>query len=138
MLLLQFFQFLAEIAADFSGVGSQVVFFDDIDDGLRGSAGDRIASEGRNRQPLKRIGDLWLRNGQPNGHAISHAFGGSNHVRFHFPVLDSEPFVPGAPPAGLYFIGDEVAAILLHDTESHLEIFFRWRDEAGDALDGLR
>ena len=52
-------------------------------------------------------------------------------------MLDAEPFVPSAPPGGLNFVGDEIAAILLHDAESYLEIFFWWRDKAAHALNRL-
>src|SRR5258708_14071365 len=52
-------------------------------------------------------------------------------------MLDAKPFLPGASPCSLHFIGDKVASILLYDAERHLEILFGRSDKAADALDGL-
>src|SRR4051812_4056683 len=52
-------------------------------------------------------------------------------------MLDAEPLVAGATPCRLDFVGNKVAAILLHDVERHLEIFLGRGHETGDALDGL-
>ena len=52
-------------------------------------------------------------------------------------MLDAEPAFPGAAPAGLNLVGDEVAAVLLDDGEGYLEVLFGRHDEAADSLDGL-
>src|SRR5205823_2796156 len=58
-------------------------------------------------------------------------------VWLDLPVLDAEPLLPGAPPARLHFIGDEISAVLLHDVECDLEIFLWRRNKASNALDRL-
>ena len=71
---------------------------------------------------------------KPTGHAVGHAFRAGDHVRNDFPILDAEPFLSGAAPAGLHFVGDEERAVFLHDFEHNLEVFLRRSDEAADAL----
>ena len=52
-------------------------------------------------------------------------------------MLDAEPFLAGAAPAGLHFVGDEEAAVFFYDVENDFEIFLGRGDEAADALDRL-
>src|SRR6476661_1231572 len=88
-------------------------------------------------QALEAGGNLRTRRCQSHWHAVRQALGGSNNVRRNFPLLNSEPAFAGASPAGLHFVGDKQPAIVLHDLEDDLEIFFRRRNEAANALDWL-
>src|SRR5262249_20194410 len=67
--------------------------------------------------------------------SVGHALGGGDDVRRDFPLLDAEPFLAGASPAGLDFVSDEQSAVILHDLENDLEVFLRRSDEAAESLD---
>ena len=86
---------------------------------------------------LKLVGQLGGGDRRADGNAVAHALRAGDHVRRDFPVLDAEPFLAGAAEAGLHFVGNEKAAVILHDVEDDLEIFRRRSDESADALNRL-
>ena len=59
------------------------------------------------------VRDFGRGNRHADGNAVAHAFRRSDDVRLDVPVLDAEPFVAGATPAGLNFVGDEESAVLV-------------------------
>ena len=110
------------------------VFLNQFDGGPGGYAGHGIATERRDVRTLEPAGNFRRGHGQAHRHSIRHAFRAGDHVRDDFPILDAEPFLSGASPAGLHFISDEQRAILLNDLEDHLEVFLRRRNKPADAL----
>ena len=136
--LLEHFQARAEVLADGLGVVHQVLFFDQIDGGLGCYARHRVATERRNGQALVGVGNFRARQREPDGHAVSHALGAGDDVRFHFPVLDPPPLPAGATPGRLHFVGDEQAPIVAHDVGYNLEIAGGRHDESPQTLNRLR
>src|SRR5258708_2463044 len=109
-----------------------------MDWGFGRDGGNRVPAEGRDLQTFEAGGNVRLGHGYADWNAVGHAFGGRNNVGRDFPLLDAEPAFAGASPAGLYFVGDEEAAVVFDDLEDDLEIFLGRRDESADALDRLR
>src|SRR5437762_5333140 len=111
-----------------------MLFFDQLDGGPSRHAGHRIAAESGDVRTLESASNLRRGHRQANGHAVGHTFRSGDHVRNHFPLLDTEPSLTSASPAGLYFVGDKQRAVLFHDLEDNLEVFFGRSDETTDAL----
>src|SRR2546430_9263577 len=63
-------------------------------------------------QALEAGRNLRLRHGHADRHTVAHAFGAGDDVWRDFPMLDAEPFLAGASPAGLDFIVNVEAAVL--------------------------
>src|SRR5258708_8250918 len=137
MLGLQFFQLAAEVFADHVRILQQIFFFNQFDGGLGRYAGNGIAAERRDVRALETAGNFRRGHGQSYGYTIAHAFRAGDHVWNDFPILDAEPFLAGASPAGLHLIGDEERAILFDDLENNLEVLLRRSDEPADALNGF-
>src|ERR1041385_2281874 len=85
-------------------------------------------------QTFKAGGNLRTRRGQAHRSAVRESFCGGNDVRRHFPLLNSKPAFAGTSPAGLHFVGDKQAAIILYDLENDLEILLWRRNESAHAL----
>ena len=137
MFFLEFFELGAEIGAGVGGVGGEVFFFDEINDGLGGGVGDGVASEGGDVNTFPSFGNFRAGNGETNGHAVAKAFSAGHDVGCDAPLFDAEPLVASAAPAGLDFVTDEDAAVFADDVGDDFEIFFGWCDEATDTLDGF-
>ncbi len=137
MLLLEFFEFGAEVSAGVGGVGFEIFFFDEINHGFGSGVSDGIAAESGDVNAFPSVGDFGFCDSDANGHAVTEAFGAGHDIRRDTPLFDTEPLIAGAAPACLDFIADEDAAVFADDFGDDLEIFFGRRDEAADALDGL-
>ena len=137
MFVFQTLKALAEVAADDLGVVHQAIFFNQIDRGFCCNAHDRVAPEGGDLKSLEAGGNVWFRSGESDRHAVRHAFCGRDDVGIDLPLFDPEPFFAGAAPGGLNFVGDEEPAILLHDIEDDLEIFFRRSNKSTYTLNWL-
>src|SRR5579864_2082551 len=138
MLLLQLFELGAEVRANSVRVFEQLFFLDQFDGCFGGDAGDGISAESRDVRALEAARDFGSGYGEADRHSVGHALRARDHVRHDFPLLDAEPFLSGAAPACLHFVGDEERAVLLHDFENDFEILLGWSDEAADALNRLR
>src|SRR5260370_19769054 len=137
ILLLQVFKALAEVVADGGGVIHQPVFFNQFNGSLGGDGSNGITTERRDLQALEAGGDFRTRKCSSHRHSVGQPFGGSDDIRRDLPLLDSKPAFAGAAPAGLYFVGDKEAAVVLHNFEDDLEELFRRSDKAAYALNRL-
>src|SRR5438046_10198898 len=99
-----------------------MLFFDQLDGGPSRHAGHRIAAESGDVRTLESASNLRRGHRQANGHAVGHTFRSGDHVRNHFPLLDTEPSLTSASPAGLHFVGDKQRAILFFYLEDNLEV----------------
>ena len=95
----------------------QVLFFDHLDDGQRGGHRDGVAAEGGEGEAGEFVSHFRRRDRHADRHAVAHSLGRGDDVRLDVPVLDAEPFVAGAAPGGLHFVGDEQAAVLSRDRD---------------------
>src|SRR5205823_436646 len=122
------------VAADDVSVVHEPVFFNQINGGFGRDGSYRIAAKGRNLHALEAGCYFSAGHGDTNGRAVRHAFGGDDDVGSDLPLLDAEPAFAGASPGALHFISDKKTAIVLHDLENNLEIFFGRRNEAAHSL----
>ena len=137
VLLLKLFELAAEVIANDVGVFAEVFFFDEVDGGFGGDAGDGIAAEGGDVSALVAGCDFRSGDSEADRNAVGHTFGTGDEVGRDLPLFDAEPFFTGAAPTGLDFVGDEKAAVFFYDFEDYLEIFLWGSDEAADALNGF-
>src|SRR4030095_9691375 len=137
ILFLKRVQSVAQPVAHDAGVLDQIVFFDHFDGRAGRSACDRIAAERRDRVAFHAVGNLWRSDGCADGNTVGHSFRKSHDIGLDVPVLDAKHFATGAPPPGLYFVGNKQAAVFSNDADDLFEIFLGRNDEAADALDRL-